>query len=157
MADYVVEYHPLFALVKDGERPVTSRRLGPAGTLGVELELGPVATEVRLGEPFTVRFTAHNSGSATWLAGPLAGGGHVTAGAKLLRPSGRLVEDHIGRTQIPHDVAPGQTLELEAEFRVPEDVEPGDYRVEFDMVAEWIRWFGDAVDGEPRTWSLKVL
>lgn len=154
MADYVVEYHPLFALVKDGERPRTSRR---PGVLAVDLEVGEVPAEVRPGETFAVPVTLRNTGDCTWLAGPLPHGGFVTLGGKLLRANGRVVTDHMARTRLPRDVAPGEVLELVAETAVPEDVQPGDYRLEFDLVDEWIRWFGDSVPGEPVTFPLRVL
>ena len=156
MADYVVEYHPVFALVKGADRPPTSRRPGLTGVLAVALELGEVPGEVERGEPFVVSVQAKNTGTCTWLQGPLDSGGHVCVGAKLLRSSGRLATDDIGRPDIPRDVAPGETIELDAEFCIPEDIEPGEYCVEFDMVAEWVRWFGDAVDGEPVTFPLCV-
>ena len=69
------------------------------------------------------------------------------------------------RTRLPHDVAPGETLELELAVTAPRP--PGSYRLAFDLVEEHRFWFAEvgavplAVDVEvaPRigTRALEVL
>jgi len=61
-------------------------------------------------------------------------------GVKLLTPDGRVLEDSKGRQRLPHDVAPGDCVEVVSE--VPLDgFKPGRYRVLFDMVNELVCWF----------------
>jgi hypothetical protein len=42
---------------------------------------------------------------------------------------------------LPHDIAPGETVELEIDLSAPET--PGEYILEFDMVSEHLAWFED--------------
>lgn len=46
-----------------------------------------------------------------------------------------------GRTRLPRDVAPGESVDLEAEIRAP--ATPGEYRLVWDMVHERTTWFSE--------------
>jgi O-antigen ligase len=43
------------------------------------------------------------------------------------------------RTRLPHDVAPGETVSVHAIVRAPD--EPGEYRLQWDLVQENVTWF----------------
>jgi hypothetical protein len=62
-------------------------------------------------------------------------------GAHLLRGDEEELNWDCGRAALPRDLAPGETTDLEFIFRASK--EPGDYILEFDMVAEHITWFED--------------
>jgi hypothetical protein len=94
------------------------------------------------GENVTVKLRATNSGHARWPAvGEAATKGIVRLGAHLLHANEEELNWDGGRAILPRDLAPGETAELEFVFRAPE--KPGDYIIEFDMVAEHVTWFED--------------
>ncbi len=80
----------------------------------------------------------------------------MTLGCKLLTAKGRLLTDTIGRTFLPCDVHPGETINVHATIAVPPDIEPGQYRLQFDMVDEQICWFGDVSSESPVTSSITI-
>ncbi len=46
-----------------------------------------------------------------------------------------------GRTNLPHDVAPGDSVELELTVNAPSTA--GEYRLELDMVQEFVAWWSE--------------
>jgi tRNA (mo5U34)-methyltransferase len=89
---------------------------------------------------FTVRAT--NSGVARWPAvGAPETKGIVRLGAHLLSADEEEIEWDGGRAVLPRDLEPGETAEIDFVFRAPHD--PGNYIIEFDMVAEHVTWFED--------------
>ena len=88
-----------------------------------------------------MRARVRNTGDTLWLSAPRELGGRVSFGLKLLSGDGHLVVDALGRTAIPRDVPPGEEVEVESVFEVPPGLEPGGYRLRFDMVDEQIAWF----------------
>lgn len=94
------------------------------------------------GAELTFRVRATNSGRAAWPA--LASRqekGTVRLGAHLLHADEEEAEWNWGRADLKHDLGPGETAELEFIVRAP--AQPGDYIIEFDMVAEHVTWFED--------------
>lgn len=153
LADYLVEYHPLFVLEKEGEAPRTSRR---PGRLEAALVVGPTPAQCGAGEAFEVEVSARNLGDARWLAGTPEDYGSVSFAVKLLREDGRLVEDRLGRTPLGADVEAGGEAAARMAIALPEDLPPGRYLLAFDMVVEWVRWFGDDRVDPPATRGLEV-
>ncbi len=101
----------------------------------------PPAT-VQASEDVTFNLRATNTGRALWPAvGAPGTKGIVSLGGHLLGPDEEELNWDCGRAILPRDVAPGETADLEFVFRVPE--RPGDYIIEFDMVAEHVTWFED--------------
>jgi tRNA (mo5U34)-methyltransferase len=97
---------------------------------------------LRPGEKIAGKLRATNSGHARWPAvGEPATKGIVRLGAHLLHANEEELNWDGGRSILPRDLAPGATAELEFVFRAPE--QPGDYIIEFDMVAEHVTWFED--------------
>ena len=43
------------------------------------------------------------------------------------------------RTDVPHDVEPGETVTVEVEVALPDDA--GNYTIEFDLIQEGVTWF----------------
>jgi tRNA (mo5U34)-methyltransferase len=96
----------------------------------------------RPGEPITFHLRATNAGRAPWPAmGRPETKGIVRLGAHLLAADEEEVEWDAGRGALRHDVAPGETAQIE--FTTVAPSEPGSYIIEFDMVAEHLTWFED--------------
>lgn len=72
----------------------------------------------------------------------------VRVGAHLLRADEEEVDWDWARAPLPHKVCPGETAEVEFTVEAPDH--PGDYIIEFDLVAEHLTWFEDFGSGLPR-------
>ena len=107
------------------------------------------ATQVYPGDPaaeFAVHATIENTGAAIWLQSP-GEVGHVNLGAHLFTPDGTLVNYDFLRFPLGTDtdpMPPGATVEVAGDLP---HLEPGNYRVVFDLVAENVAWFAD--NGNP--------
>ena len=88
--------------------------------------------------PFTVRMT--NNGDLTWPSSDF-GAGLVRLGAHLLRSGEEEVDWDWARVSLPRNVKPGEAVEVQFTLQAPP--EPGEYIIEFDMVAEHVTWFED--------------
>ena len=103
--------------------------------------LSPPPTVLQPNESVVFKLRATNSGHARWPAvGAPETKGIVRLGAHLRRSDEEEVNWDGGRAILPHDLAPGETAEIEFAFRAPQT---GDYIIEFDMVAEHVTWFED--------------
>ena len=102
----------------------------------LDVEMAPTT---RAGEPMAATITVRNVGSALWKRSSSTGVGHVSVGVQLLDAEERVLNRDLQRVPLPHDIAPGQSSRIPFEFRPP--LEPADYTVKFDMVAEGIAWF----------------
>jgi hypothetical protein len=86
-------------------------------------------------ENVTFKLRATNSGVARWPAiGAPDTKGIVRLGAHLLSADEEEVEWDGGRAILPRDLEPGESAEMEFVSRAPND--PGNYIIEFDMVAD---------------------
>jgi len=132
--------HPFVVLIREGQRAQTSRYFS---TLQADIEIEHAPIEARAGETITVRVRARNSGNAIWLAHESPLGGFVTFGCKILSSDGRLLDDRQGRTALDEDVPPGSEVVAEMEIELLPDLEPGVYKLGFDMVDEFVCWFSD--------------
>jgi 2-polyprenyl-3-methyl-5-hydroxy-6-metoxy-1,4-benzoquinol methylase len=130
-----LENRRLIRMRKKGTELVDSRRREAlAGRLEVDIS----------GD--SVRVTAENHGPATWLQVP-TDFGLVNVGAHLFTTDGQLVDFDYMRLQLQpstEPILPGERVEVVAELPT---VEPGNYRVEFDLVAEGVAWFSE--NGNP--------
>jgi hypothetical protein len=124
----------LIRLRKAGQGVIDSlRRNALSGSLRVDLAGDVVRVRVR------------NTGTATWLQRP--GVGLVNVGAHLFATDGRLIDFDFMRLRLgtgETPVEPGATIEVVGELPNPG---AGDFRVEFDLVAEHIAWFAE--NGNP--------
>lgn len=140
--------HPFVILIREGQRPRTSRYFHPttpryAGDLLAALEVDNVPRHATAGDTLLVKARAKNTGNATWLAEPSIFGGFVSFGCKLLAADGRLIDDRPGRTALEADVPPGGEVEAEMAITLPADLQPGPCTLAFDMVDEFVCWFSD--------------
>jgi hypothetical protein len=108
---------------------------GAASWYGAAYAPAEAALSLRPGETRTTVVRVTNTGKMTWKADRLF---HLAY--HWYDEAGRKVEDGL-RTQLPHDVGPGQTVEVQAEMRAP--AVEGRYLLAWDMVQEGIGWFSD--------------
>lgn len=109
--------------------------------LAARLEVTSAPPSCRLGEAPTLSVRATNTGRSAWSArGGEDGTGRVALGAHLFRGDEE-VEWVWSRTSLTSDVPPGGTAEIDLAAALP--LEPGEYRVEIDLVAENLAWFED--------------
>ena len=82
-----------------------------------------------------VRARVTNTGDGVWpRAGQIKLGNHWYRDADLVA-----LDD--GRTELPCDVAPGESVELDLVVNAP--ATPGEFRLELDMVQEFVAWWSD--------------
>ena len=144
-------HHAFAMLVREGERERTSRT---PGLLRAQIRVESAPSRLRRGG--TYRMTAHiaNLGDTRWLGTPSALGGFVTVGCKLALPTGRIVNDTMGRTYLNADVPPGARASVGVSMEVPGDLTPGTYELRFDLVNELVCWFSDLPGNAP--WVCRV-
>jgi tRNA (mo5U34)-methyltransferase len=114
----------------------------------IKLESGP--QRCRRGSPITFYLRIENVGSAPWSAtgDPESDKGAVLVGPHLLQADEEEVEWDYGRARLPHDLKSGEAVELQVDLVAPD--KPGNYILEFDMVAEHAFWFEDYGSGTLR-------
>jgi hypothetical protein len=84
------------------------------------------------GREASVRVDVTNTGDTLWFASTNEGGGYVCLGGHLLDGGGRPLRLEWFRQRLPRDVAPGQTVTMDARFGLPETA--GDYVVRLELV-----------------------
>lgn len=114
----------------------------------LQLEEGP--NSCRPSAELKFRLKVENVGLARWPreGEPETGKGAIYLGSHLLRSDEDEVDWDFGRARLPHDLEPGAAVTLEFTARAPST--PGEYILEFDMVAEHITWFEDHGSGTLR-------
>jgi hypothetical protein len=86
--------------------------------------------------------TVRNTSAARWRA---RGATRVAIAYHWLDREGRTVFFEGLRTPLPHEVKPGESVELELEVATPK--RPGDYILEFDALRERLAWFSERTPG----------
>ncbi len=111
--------------------------------LGSKLSSVSGPLQCRTGEVVSFHLRAENTGYARWRRGSedhtKAGDVHLVA--HLLDEKGDVISWYHAGAFLPHDVEPGQTIEIKIDFPAP--AEAGNYNLEFDMVSEHLAWFED--------------
>jgi hypothetical protein len=108
---------------------------GAASWYGAAYAPAEAGLALRPGETRTTVVRVTNTGQLTWKADRMF---HLAY--HWYDEAGRKVEDG-RRTRLPHDVGPGQAVELPAELRAP--AAEGRYLLAWDMVQERVAWFSD--------------
>ena len=111
--------------------------------LSADLTIVSGPTTCKVGEVIHYQVRAANVGYARWLQkgeedtdrGAVHLVAHVLSNAELP------VSWYHAGAFLPHDVNPGEVVEIEIVMKAPEN--PGDYLIEFDMISEHIAWFED--------------
>ena len=92
----------------------------------------------KLGEPLTGNVRLRNASGETRPAGP---GGRVKLAYHWLDESGEMVEFEGARTAFEGPVEPGARVALAQPVLPP--AEPGRYRLQVDLVYEFVGWFSE--------------
>jgi ubiquinone/menaquinone biosynthesis C-methylase UbiE len=133
--------HARFVLDKGDDPPADT--LLPAhqlvGRLNGRIEAEQAPSVVQHGESFTDRLRITNAGTVTWKARGRRFGGQVTCGLKICSEAGDVLREDLGRTSLPHDVAPGEQITVD--IAVAGELGPGRYLLRYDMVVEGVTWF----------------
>lgn len=134
-----VEQRRVFFLSKGSKVEADSReRRGLDATLAVEL----TGDAFDAGGQIRGKATAVNTGANRWLSDG-ASVGSVRLGVHLLDAEGVCLDRDYARIELPATSAeghrPGDTVSVEVALPAP--AEPGSYRLEFDLVAEYVAWF----------------
>lgn len=153
IAAFIKNSHSIFALSRPGARPPTSTH--PSILRAQITPVRDITAPMWLDSPTEMAFAIRNTGDTLWLAQPREFGGHVTLGIKLCRNDGRLICDTLGRTLLRHDVHPDEQITVNARFSLPGDLEPGDYKLNVDMVLERVAWF-EHLGSRPLVLAIKV-
>jgi hypothetical protein len=96
----------------------------------------PLSVQARPGEWLSLPVQVTNRGVKTWTRG----GEHpFTLSYHLYGGAGEMITYDGTRSVLPADLAPGETAVIRAQVEMPS--EPGEYRVEWDMVQEAVTWF----------------
>jgi SAM-dependent methyltransferase len=120
----------------------------PTEAMRARIELLDVPSPVGAGQSAPVRARLTNVSDHTWPAGRLIRlGNHWHDGDTAVRWND-------GRTDLPHDLAPGASVELELPVVAPD--EPGDYDLELDVVQEAVTWWAE-VGSEPVRTRMTVV
>jgi SAM-dependent methyltransferase len=93
----------------------------------------------RAGEVVPLPLRIENTGDTLWLAARNAAGGFVSLGGHLLDEERRPVRRCFYSDALPRDVAPGDTVEFEARFHLPDRL--GRYLLRLDLFDERVAWF----------------
>jgi tRNA (mo5U34)-methyltransferase len=64
----------------------------------------------------------------------------VTVGVQLWSEAGEVIDQDYARGFLPRDVAPGAAVDVLVRMRAP--MTAGSYRLQFDVVSEYVCWFG---------------
>lgn len=133
--------HARFVLRK-GDDPPDDTHLPPdrfVRRLGARIDVTGSRARARQSEALTDRVRIRNTGAVTWKAAGRRFGGQVTVGVKVCTLADDVLREDLGRTPLPRDVAPGETLELDVV--IAGVLEPGRYRLRYDLVVEGVTWF----------------
>jgi hypothetical protein len=121
---------------------VCRKQAHPKQNLAALLTVEEAPAMCRTGAELHFRLRLANSGGKTWSAsGSVVDQGTVHLGAHLLRDDEEEVSWDHGRAPLPHDVHPGEIIDVEIRLEAPPTA--GHYIVEFDMVEEHRAWFED--------------
>jgi SAM-dependent methyltransferase len=146
--------HAYGMLVRDGSRPRTSRY---PSHLSASITVHEFPRRLSRGESSTAQVELVNTGDSVWLSESNRFGGFVTLGCKLLQVDGRLIDDGIGRTMLPRDIHPGESVQITMPIAVSDRIDAGPYVFRVDLVNELIAWFGDLPENQPQEIAVVVI
>lgn len=111
--------------------------------LGSKLSLVSAPSHCHAGEVLHFKIRAENIGNSRWLRGSEGGRekGDVHLVAHLLDQDETPISWYHAGAFLPHDIAPGESIELEIALNAP--ASPGNFLLQFDMVSEHLAWFED--------------
>ncbi len=107
----------------------------------------PAELTLTADEPLQLSLSATNQGEIVWRA---SGERAFALGYRWLDAAGQEIEQVLpGAVPLPHDVAPGETIELDATLHSP--LPPGSYRLSWGMLQHQVLWFRHRGVTEPES------
>lgn len=98
--------------------------------------------DLKTATPVPFRVCVENTGLTRWLSdAPDTSDGRVRLGMSLLDAEGKILDLDFFRVILPHDVHPGEAVELVGEL--PNFSSPGRAGLRLDMVSEGVCWFSE--------------
>ena len=101
--------------------------------------VSPPPQIMKAGGTASVKAKVRNMGTVAWPAVVSGAKYRVALGDHWLDKSGKTVVIDDGRTDLPHDIKPGEDLELTLSINAPKA--PDDYILQLDLVHEGLSWF----------------
>ena len=136
-----MEDNPIFFLIKD-QYQGDSRH--PSG-LKHQLKISKFPTQVKPDTPFNINIEIQNKGDSTWLSENMSDIGVVKIGVHLFSASNHLINPDFLRFPFEKNILPNQKVTRTLSITLPVQ---GKYRLEFDLVSEYISWF-EALGSRP--------
>ena len=106
------------------------------------------------GQTLTLALAVENTGDTLWLTGQTVRAGIVMPAFRVFDASGALVSEVHGEPLLPRAVAPGETVSVKIEYRVP--LRAGAYTLKVDLVDQHVCWF-EQQGSEPFVFSFEVV
>ncbi len=126
--------------------PETSQPARPREFLQ-EISTSASLPTMRVGEKVMIPITVKNIGRETWPAtSDSEGKKAVHLSYHWFDSAGKTVVFDGIRTELPHDLAPEETVSLDATIQAPDQA--GDFRLRLTMVQEAVTWF-EAAGAQP--------
>jgi SAM-dependent methyltransferase/glycosyltransferase involved in cell wall biosynthesis len=149
-------YHYLICKkVSDGARASTVPDSLRPGTLRARIALREPAPErLASGETLLLSLAVENTGDTLWLTGQSVRAGIVMPAFRVFDAAGALVSEVHGEPLLPRAVAPGETVNIKIEYRVPRRA--GAYKLKVDLVDQHVCWF-EQQGSEPFVFAFEVV
>jgi len=130
---------------RTGSEPIVSEVHAPLDdeAFNAVIKIPNAPARLRTGQQETIQVVIRNTSDYLWPGrGEPSGKFFLNVGNSWLYPgTNELVNNLDGRTTIPHDVYPGEEIQLSLQVTAP--VVAGEYVLEVDMVQEGVGWFKD--------------
>ena len=125
------------------------------GILCAQIKLGDTPpARVAPAEVLSFGITIENCGDTLWLTSPSPYAGIVMPAVRVFDREGLLVTEFHGEPLLPHAIAPGETVRVRIEYKVPQRT--GTYRLKIDLVDQQVAWF-EQKGSEPLVIEFEVV
>jgi hypothetical protein len=127
-------------VVSEANRPASSVPDSRSpGDLQVRFRLiGTAPATLAPGELLSLHVEMQNAGDTLWLTETVSAG-IVMPAVRVFDHEGTLVTEFHGEPMLPHAIAPGESVRIKIEYRVPQ--RPGIYTLKLDLVDQQVCWF----------------
>ena len=112
------------------------------GACRARLSIDAPALSLDANQEVAIKVSVENTSQYSWAALPDVRGRHrINLANRWLDEAGELLRRDDSRCPLPHDVAPGEQVDLMLGVNAP--AFDGHYQLEFDLVQENVGWFGE--------------
>jgi len=130
-----------FSSCNKGEKNGSTGKPMKNSAFRAELRIKQIPSEVKAGQKVNAIVTVKNISDQTWPSkGDSKSYYQVDLSYRLFDEADKALLIEGERTFLPNDLKPGESIELPAVLKAPDN--PGKYTIRFDMVQEAVAWFG---------------